>query len=127
MLAAFEKHQGAVIYGSRELYPERRGYPHYVAGVKVLTAFNNILFGSRLTDIYTCYKLFPRALIQSLPLVSNGFEIEAEITASLLKRDIVIEEVPIRYNPRTFREGKKIRLRDGIIGMRTLLAHRFFS
>lgn len=126
MLDAWQKNTGAVIYGSRELHPERRGYPHYVAGVKVLTMINNALFGSRLTDIYTCYKLFPRALIQSVPLASNGFEIEAEVTARLLRQGVAICEVPIRYTPRTFREGKKIRFRDGIIGIRTLVAHRFF-
>ena len=127
MLVAFEEGEGAVIYGSRELRPDRRGYPHYVAGVKMLTAFNNMLFRSRLTDIYTCYKLFPASLIKALPLTSTGFEFEAEVTGALLRRGVQIREVPIRYAPRSFADGKKIRCRDGVIGIRTLFVQRFFS
>lgn len=127
LMAEFEKNPDAVIYGSRELNPERRGYPHYVIGVRALTALANMLFGSRLTDIYTCYKLFPRSIIQSLPFRSAGFEFEAEVTGRLLKRGIVIKEVPIRYTPRTFRDGKKIRFRDGITGAVTIVKCRFFD
>ena len=127
MIAEFEKYDGAVIYGSRELSANRRGYPHYVLGVKLLTKLNNVLYGSQLSDIYTCYKLFPRALIQSIPLQSTGFEFEAEVTASLLKKGVPIYEVPIRYSPRSFRDGKKIRWQDGITGIQTLITHRFFS
>lgn len=125
MLKMFDAEGGrAVIYGSRELQPERRGYLHYVLGVRLITALANLLFGSRLTDIYTCYKLFPRDLAQSLPLSAIGFEFEAEVTARLLKRRIPIIEVPVHYAPRTFAEGKKIRVRDGIVGLWILLKCR---
>ena len=125
MLDAFERAgKRAVIYGSRELTPERRGYTHYVWGVRVLTGIANILFGSRLTDIYTGFKLFPTPLIRSLRLGAAGFEFEAEVTAKLLRRGIGIREVPVHYFPRSFAEGKKIRVRDGVVGLWMLLKCR---
>lgn len=121
MLEEFEKYGGkAAVYGSRELAPERRGYAHYVWGVRILTGIANLLYGARLTDVYTCYKLFPLDVLRRLPLSARGFEFEAEVTARLLRQNTPIVEVPIRYRPRTFSEGKKIRWRDGLIGLWTL-------
>lgn len=114
-----------VVYGSRNINPKRKGYSHYVWGVWLLTLLNNLLFNSKLTDTYTCYKLIPTDLIKSLGLKSNGFEIEAEMTAKILKKGIPIKEVPIKYNPRKFKEGKKIRFKDGIIGLWTIFRYRF--
>ena len=122
LIAAFDRHGGkAVVYGSRELTPKRKGYPHYVLGVRILTALANFAFGSSLTDIYTGYKLFPASVIKEMPIASAGFEFEAEVTARLLGAGTAIVEVPISYNPRTFKEGKKIGARDGIRGMVTIL------
>jgi glycosyltransferase involved in cell wall biosynthesis len=77
-----------------------------------LTFFTNALFGGRITDMETCYKLIRRPLSQGLGLVANRFEIEPEITAKLLRRHCRIAEVPIQYNAR--RAGKKIGPRDGL-------------
>lgn len=125
LLAAAEENPGAAIYGSRNLHPERRGYRYYVWGVWLLTKFTNLLFGSKLTDVYTGYKLTPISLLRATDLSSRGFEFEAEVTAKLLKGGIPIKEVPIRYNPRTFAEGKKIRFRDGLKGLWIILKYRF--
>lgn len=126
LIAAFDRHgRETVVYGSRELTPERRGYPHYVLGVKFLTALANFSFGSSLTDIYTGYKLFPTSAIKKMPIASAGFEFEAEVTARLLGAGVAIVEVPICYNPRTFKEGKKIGVRDGLRGMVTILSYRW--
>jgi len=116
-----------VVYGSRNLKPDRRGYPHYVLGVAILTLLTNLLFKSRLTDVYTCYKLFRSDLIKSISLTSCGFEFEAEITSKILKKGIDIKEIPIHYDPRTFSEGKKIRFRDGLIGCWTIVKNYFSS
>ena len=125
MLEEFEKHGGkAAVYGSRELAPEQRGYSHYVLGVRVLTGIANLLYGAHLTDVYTCYKLLPSEVVRGLSLSARGFEFEAEVTARLLKRGIPIREVPVHYRPRTFGEGKKIRVRDGAIGLWTLFRCR---
>lgn len=110
----------SAVYGSRNIKPEKNGYSHYVLGVKLLTLLTNLLYKSKLTDIYTCYKLLPASTIKTIPLKSNGFEIEAEITARLLKGGLIIQEVPISYNPRKFSEGKKIRLKDGASGLWTI-------
>lgn len=125
LLMAFDRHgRKAVVYGSRELAPKRRGYPHYVLGVRILTALANFIFGSSLTDIYTGYKLFPASVIKNMPIKSAGFEFEAEVTARLLAQGTPIVEVPIHYHPRSFREGKKIRFRDGVIGLWMLFSGR---
>jgi len=115
------------VYGSRNINSKKRGYFHYVLGVKFLTFLNNLLFRSKLTDTYTCYKLFPADLIKSIQLDSDGFEIEAEMTAKILKKGLLIKEVPISYNPRKFKQGKKIRFKDGLIGIWTIIKYRFLS
>ncbi|MDD5627327.1 MAG: glycosyltransferase family 2 protein [Patescibacteria group bacterium] len=113
-----------VVYGSRNLKPKQEGYLCCSLGVQILTGITNLLFRAKLTDIYTCYKLLPLTLARSLNLRTNGFEIEAEITAKILKRGIKIKEIPIHYYPRTFAQGKKIRFQDGLKGLWTILKCR---
>ena len=126
LLKVFEN-TGSAVYGSRNINPDRKGYSHYVFGVWLLTKVNNILFNSKLTDTYTCYKLFPSDLIKSIQLKSNGFEIEAEITAKILKKGKDIKEVPIKYNPRKFKDGKKIKIIDGLKGLWTIIKYRIIN
>ncbi len=106
-----------VVYGARAY---TKGYIIYRIGAFVLTSFLNILYQSNIRDSYTCYKLIPTSLFQSLHLTSLGFEIEAEITAKLLRQRIYIFEVPIEYYPRKFLDGKKIRGRDAWKGLWTI-------
>lgn len=121
LLAALRTHpEWDAVYGSRNLAPTGRGYSHYVAGVWLLTACVNAVFGSALTDAYTCYKLMRTSAFRFLRLKCNGFEIEMEITAKLLAQGKRIGEIPISYRPRSFKEGKKIRARDGIRGLLAL-------
>lgn len=124
LLEVLEKPHITAVYGSRLLKRTKNGYTHYVWGVKALTILTNMLFGSRLTDVYTGYKVFRLPQIYSCALTANGFEFEAEVTAQLLKQGGVIKEAPITYSPRRFHEGKKIRARDGVIGAWTLLKNR---
>lgn len=125
LLAELENHpEAAAIFGSRNLKPRRHGYAHYVWGVAVLTWIINILYWTRLTDSYTCYKLFRSNAIKSIPLQSRGFEFEAEITCKLLRGGRQIREIPIDYFPRSFAEGKKIRFRDAVKGVFTILKYR---
>lgn len=112
-----------VVYGSRNLKKQKMGYWHYVLGVKFLNFLLNLLFGSRLTDAYTCYKVFSTSLIKSLSLTSQGFEFEAEVTAKILKKGVKIKEVPIHYYPRNFSQGKKIRFIDGFIAIWTIIKY----
>lgn len=109
-----------VIYGSRK----QKGYFHYFLGVRILSFITNLLYLSNLKDIYTCYKLIPANIIKSINIESRGFEFEAEITVKILKKGIKIKEIPINYYPRKFKEGKKIRFRDALTGLWTIIKNR---
>lgn len=124
LLAAFAPGVSAV-YGVRTRKPSGRGYPMYILGVHILDWFTNLLFGGHLLDTYTCYKLIRRDVLPKLNLHSTGFEIEAELTARLLQANVKIVEVPISYFPRSFKEGKHIRAKDGFRGLLTLIRCRF--
>jgi len=125
MVAPFvEEAATCVVFGSRFLAGPRRGHPLAVLANWGLTALTNILFGSRLTDMGTCYKLCRTEVLRSLALQSDGFEIEPEITAKLLRRGYAIREVPVSYQPRTRAEGKTISWRDGLRALLTLIKWR---
>lgn len=116
-----------VVYGSRNLkLGNRVGYLPFLLGGKLLSLIASILFGQRLTDINTGYKVFRTDFLKSLDLESSGFEFCEEVTAKTLKRGIRIRELPIAYSPRKFSEGKKIRFRDGLVALSTLFKYRFF-
>ena len=118
--------QTSVVYGSRFAGGTRSAMSlSHTLGNKMLTLFTNLLFGTSLTDMETCYKCMRREVIQDVPLHSRRFEIEPEITAKLLKRGHSIFEVPIRYNGRDFHAGKKISWRDGFSAVSALIKYRF--
>jgi glycosyltransferase involved in cell wall biosynthesis len=112
------------IYGSRFLTaPRLTG--HYLIN-RFLTVLTNSLFGGHLTDMETCFKLIPRSALPHLKLRGRRFEIEPEITAQLLKAGYQIQEIPIHYARRSYQEGKKIKARDGLLAIRTLVAEKLF-
>jgi glycosyltransferase involved in cell wall biosynthesis len=118
--------QASVVYGSRFLGGPRSAMSlSHTLGNKMLTLLTNLLYGTVLSDMETCYKCFHRDVIDGMPLHSRRFEIEPELTAKILKRGYTIFEVPIRYNGRAFHEGKKISWRDGFSAVRTLVKYRF--
>lgn len=125
LLQPIQDGRADVVFGSRFLGGPRRTtmFWHMVAN-QLLTLTTNILYNSILTDMETGYKLFKREVIQGIPLRSNRFDIEPEITAKLLKRKIRIFEVPISFNPREYSEGKKIRFRDAFSAVWALLRYR---
>lgn len=98
---------------------------HYV-GNKFLSLITSILYGQWITDMETCYKLFPKKVVEDMKLNARGFEFEPEITAKLLKKGYKILEIPISTNPRGYDEGKKLNtFRDGFIALWSLLKYRF--
>ena len=99
---------------------------HYLGNI-FLTAFTNMLYGSSLTDMETCYKVFSAEVIKPMKLKSKKFDIEPEITAKILKQKINILEVPIKVKPRDYSEGKKITWKDGAIAVWTLVKYRFVN
>jgi dolichol-phosphate mannosyltransferase len=118
-----------VVYGSRERNANNRTHSGvaYYAGGKFLSSLTNLLYGSAITDEPTCYKVFDASLLKSIPLVCSRFEFCPEVTAKVLRRGIPILEVPIDYFPRKKHEGKKIRWRDGVEAIWTLIRYRFSS
>ena len=115
LVEPIERGVADAVYGSRFLGGPHRVlfYWHYV-GNKLLTTLSNMLTNLNLTDMETCYKAFRREVIQSIPLRSNRFGFEPEVTAKLARRRVRIFETPISYYGRTYAEGKKITWRDGL-------------
>jgi glycosyltransferase involved in cell wall biosynthesis len=114
-----------VVYGSRFLAGRPDAPWLSIFANQVLTGFTNLLYGGRITDMETCYKLMEREVALSLQLESNRFDIEPEITAKLLRSGHSIFELPIHFNPRSRAQGKKIGWRDGVRALEVLLKYRF--
>ncbi len=120
--------QYRVVYGSRFLAEENsHTYFSYQLGGKFLSVMTNLLYAQRITDEPTCYKMFDAGLLKSIPLDCKGFEFCPEVTAKVSRLGYKIKEVPIRYYPRSIEEGKKLRLRDGLKAIGTLLKYRFWK
>ena len=117
-----------VVYGSRFLGAAHRVamFWHQVAN-QLLTLMTNILYNSILTDMETGYKVFKREVIEGLNIRSKRFNFEPEFTAKMLKRNYRIFEVPITFNPRDYKDGKKIKLHDAFEAVWALLRYRFFD
>ncbi|MCC8173743.1 MAG: glycosyltransferase family 2 protein [Odoribacter sp.] len=115
-----------VVYGSRFLNKtNKHSYFSFYIGGRLVSLITNILYGQKLTDEPTCYKLFETAFLKSIPLNCKGFEFCPEVTAKVCKSGIKIHEIPIKYYPRSIDEGKKINWKDGVIALWTLLKYRF--
>ena len=119
LVAPLGKGEARVVYGVRSLEAQKW---HLRLGNRLLTKLTNLLYGSDLHDMETCYKLIGKEVIDGIDLQSDGFEIEAEITAKVLKSGHTIHEVPIWYVPRL---EKKLTPLDGLPTLWTLLRLRF--
>jgi glycosyltransferase involved in cell wall biosynthesis len=110
------------VYGSRFLGRGRRAsrLGHYAVN-RFLTLLSNLFTGLRLSDMETCYKAFRGDLVRGLPLVSDGFEIEPELTWRAARAGARFRELPISYAGRGYGEGKKIDWRDGVRTLATIL------
>ena len=123
---AMNKNRVKVVYGSRWLGKPIKWSLHFLIN-RMISLFANVFNGIFITDMPTCYKLMPTALLQSLNLQSNGFGIDAEITAKLARNKISIKEIPIKYSKRGKKSGKKLRLRDGLIAAWTCFRYSFIE
>jgi len=124
LLAPLLQGQAQVVYGSRFLQ-EPEGVPRVQRLANWgLTWFANLLFGGHLTDMETCYKVVPLTTLREINLQANRFDIEPEITAKLLRQGYSIQEVPISYQYRDHQQGKKMRARDGLSALWTLVKYR---
>lgn len=114
-----------VVYGSRFLASTGRVPAKTRAANRFLTILTNVLFGGRLSDMETAYKVMRRSALDGVRLRCVGFDIEPELTARLLRAGRRIVEVPISYNPRSETEGKKMRWIDGVDAVYALFKCRF--
>jgi glycosyltransferase involved in cell wall biosynthesis/phospholipid N-methyltransferase len=123
IVKVFVEEGADAVFGSRFAGGEARRallYRHQL-GNKLLTFLTNMITNINLTDMETCYKAVRTALLRSIPIVSNDFRLEPELTIKLAKREARVFEVPISYSGRTYQEGKKISWRDGYRALAAML------
>jgi len=113
-----------VVYGTRAFGSHTSFNFWYVVGNKLLNLTANVLFNCYISDLETCYKMVRTDILRSLKLRANGFDIEAETTAKLLRAGYRPFEVPVQYKARTRQQGKKIKTADGLIALWTILRVR---
>ena len=119
LIKVFKENQADAVFGSRFAGGEVRRallYRHQLAN-KFLTLLCNIVSNLNLTDVWTCYKAVRTRLLKSIPIMSDDFRIEPELTIKLAKRQARIFEVPVSYLGRSYSEGKKIGLRDAVLAL----------
>ncbi|MBK7706940.1 MAG: glycosyltransferase family 2 protein [Acidobacteria bacterium] len=108
-----------VVYGSRFMVKRAARviyFYHYLAN-KGLTFLSNLLTNHNMSDVETCYKAFRGEIIRNMVITSSGFGFEIEVTAKIAKLKCAVYEVPISYYGRTYEEGKKIGVRDGVAAL----------
>jgi len=116
------------VYGSRFTGEERKVlYFWHTVGNRLLTLLSNMLNDVNFTDMETYYKAFTAVCLRAIPLESDRFGIEPEITAKAARNRFRVYEVPIVYNGRTYEEGKKINWRDGMAALWFIFKYRFSS
>jgi glycosyltransferase involved in cell wall biosynthesis len=114
-----------VVYGSRFLSGQQAGSRLNRSANRFLTGVTNLLYGSSLTDMETCYKIIRADVVRSLSLSANRFDLEPEITAQLLLGGHAIVERPVTFSPRSRAAGKKIHWHDGFTAIKVLMRCRF--
>ncbi len=124
VIAPIVRGDARIAFGSRQFGSHASYSFWYVVGNRGLSLCASALFDRYVTDAYTCYKFFTRDCYQQLSLTANGFDIEAELTAGLLRTNAPLFEVPITYRARTREQGKKIHVRDGFTGLARLVQAR---
>lgn len=127
LLKPIEKAGADLVLGSRltGAKPQRAYYYWHYVGNRLITFIARVLYNTTLSDIYTCYKVFKREQLIGLDVKSNGFEFDAEFLAILLKRHLVVYEVPISYYGRSYSEGKKIQWYHTALVVWNLIKYRF--
>lgn len=116
-----------VVYGSRFMAGRQEGLLRSYLANRFLTSLSNLVNGTKLTDMETCYKVIKTDILKDISLCSDRFGFEPEITAKLAKRKCKIVDVPISYRGRDYHEGKTVSWKDGVAAIFHILRFRFFS
>jgi glycosyltransferase involved in cell wall biosynthesis len=127
LLVPIKRGVADAVYGSRLIggAPQRVHLFWHRVGNNFLSFLTNLMYNSTLSDMETCYKMIRVEILRDLNLSSDGFSIEPEITAKILKKKLRVYEMPIAYYGRTYEEGKKINWKHGFGAIWTLLKYRF--
>ncbi len=121
----------SIVYGSRVLaknrYTQNKNFTslYRVFFNHLLTLISNLMNGQKLTDAHTCYKFFSRNIVKKIILKENDFCFCPEITAKISKLGYEIKEIPIKYKGRTYQDGKKINIMDGLKALIALCRYNF--
>ena len=135
LLKPFENKDINVVYGSRVLGRKKISLFSYIQnfsnsfrifGNYILTKLSNYINNQSLTDAHTCYKVFRKKIFFKLKIQEKGFSFCPEVTTKLSNISCLITEVPIRYNGRGIKDGKKIRFKDAIIALITVFKYKYF-
>ncbi len=124
-----EKYTGSLILGSRFTGSKSRKniYKRTYIANKLMSLFFSFVNFYKVSDVATCYKLFPNEFFQSININEKGFSIEIELLSKFLKFNKSIVEVPIKYTGRSYSEGKKIKSKDGILYLINTIKYRFLT
>ncbi len=132
LLEPIIKKEAEVVYGSRFMNMKFRLFgkdrtilPHHYFGNKSLSLITSLIYGQKITDMETCYKVFTKNAFKDISLRADRFDFEPEITAKFLKKGLKIKEVAISFDARTPEEGKKINWRDGVKALYYLIKYKF--
>jgi len=127
LLEPIVRGEADIVYGSRFLgRPAGMALRNRIAN-RTLTAAANLLYGAGITDEATAYKAFRASILREIHLECRRFEFCPEVTAKARRLGYRIREVPISYNARGIADGKKIRARDGVQALWTLVKYRFVA
>ncbi|MDD5431411.1 MAG: glycosyltransferase family 2 protein [Candidatus Omnitrophica bacterium] len=124
LLTEVRENHADMVLGNR-FRKEYHGLFMHKMGNRFLTWLLNALFSAKLNDYATCYKIARRQVFESLNLKATGFDIDVEVVCNALKKRLRLLEIPVCYNPRTYKEGKKIRWSDGLWAMYYIIKYRF--
>ena len=114
LVASIESGEADVVFGTRFAGKGQKSPLWHTAGNRLLTALSNLCTGLRLTDMQTCHKAFRKDVLERITIEEDRFGFEPEITAKIARMKCRIVEVPVSYAPRSYAEGKKIGMKDGL-------------
>lgn len=117
--------QTFIAYGSRMMGDNPKGHWAYYLGNQMISWVAQLLYGTKITDVETCYKVFHKKVLHSIDLSEKDFGFEIQFTVNALKNKFLIQELPIQYYPRQRDEGKKICWHDGVKAIWLLFKYRF--
>ena len=129
LLQPFYKTDAQIVYGSRFMggdYVRLHYFWHFIAN-KLLTTMTNIFTNLNMTDMETGYKVFKRECLQNIKLQEKGFGVEPELTIKLAKNKYIFYEVPISYRGRSYKDGKKITIKDAFRALYCIIRYSLFA